>query len=220
MGSRSQPSASGLDLVVIGGGVLGAFHAFHAAEAGLRVTLVDRDCVPRGASVQNFGMIIPDAMPPGEWRRRSVESAAIYRRLRQAFPFHLTEGGTQYVPMTELEAVVARELAAIAPGHGDRVEWLDPVASRAANPLIRPEAAEYGSVVGRDDLKIDPAAFMAALLDWMPVALGVLTYRGLPAVELRVGGPAESVWPTTLVWKHDESSSVPARKPVCCWPTV
>jgi len=37
---------------VIGGGVLGAFHAFHAAENRLRVVLIDRDRVPRGASVQ------------------------------------------------------------------------------------------------------------------------------------------------------------------------
>ncbi|WP_044251924.1 FAD-dependent oxidoreductase [Isosphaera pallida] len=38
---------------VIGGGVLGAFHAFHAAENRLRVVLIDRDRVPRGAPVHN-----------------------------------------------------------------------------------------------------------------------------------------------------------------------
>lgn len=45
------------DVIVIGGGVLGAFHAYFALQRGLRTLLIERNPLPQDASVRNFGMI-------------------------------------------------------------------------------------------------------------------------------------------------------------------
>ncbi|GAB3543766.1 FAD-dependent oxidoreductase [Spirosoma fluminis] len=45
------------DLIVIGAGALGTFHAYHAAKAGLRVLLLEKDNYPVGATVRNFGQV-------------------------------------------------------------------------------------------------------------------------------------------------------------------
>ena len=45
------------DLVVVGGGVLGTFHAYHALKKGLRVALFEKDRQPQGATVRNFGQV-------------------------------------------------------------------------------------------------------------------------------------------------------------------
>ncbi|MBR3369552.1 MAG: FAD-binding oxidoreductase [Rhodobacteraceae bacterium] len=47
----------GVDLVVIGGGVHGAAIALFAARGGMRVTLVERDALARGASGTNAGTL-------------------------------------------------------------------------------------------------------------------------------------------------------------------
>jgi glycine/D-amino acid oxidase-like deaminating enzyme len=50
------------DLIIVGGGVLGTFHAMHALELGLRVAVLERSKTPRGSSVQNFGQVVPSGM--------------------------------------------------------------------------------------------------------------------------------------------------------------
>ena len=60
------------DVIVVGAGVLGVFHAYFAAKQGMRVLLLERDDAPRGASVRNFGWCIPSAMTPGVWAERGM----------------------------------------------------------------------------------------------------------------------------------------------------
>ncbi|MDE5448610.1 FAD-dependent oxidoreductase, partial [Elizabethkingia meningoseptica] len=43
------------DLIVIGGGVLGTFHAYHALEKGLKVAILEKDKAPQSATTRNFG---------------------------------------------------------------------------------------------------------------------------------------------------------------------
>ncbi len=56
------------DVIVIGAGVLGAFHAYFAMRRGLKTLLIDKHLFPQQASIRNFGLIIPSAMPQGIWR--------------------------------------------------------------------------------------------------------------------------------------------------------
>ena len=61
--AKNGPMAT-WDLVVIGAGVLGTFHALFAAQQGWRTLLIERGELPREASVRNFGLIIPSAQAP------------------------------------------------------------------------------------------------------------------------------------------------------------
>ncbi len=59
------------DVIVIGGGAIGVCSAYYLAEAGAKVTLVDRDDVAAGTSYGNAGLIVPShSIPlaaPGVW---------------------------------------------------------------------------------------------------------------------------------------------------------
>jgi len=49
------------DLAVVGGGIVGLAHAWHAVRAGLRVVVLERDEFAVGASVRNFGHVCTSA---------------------------------------------------------------------------------------------------------------------------------------------------------------
>ncbi|WP_232665704.1 NAD(P)/FAD-dependent oxidoreductase [Pseudonocardia sp. TRM90224] len=57
-------SITGGSVTVVGGGIIGLCSAFHLAEAGLRVTVVERGTVGGGASRGNAGEICPDLVAP------------------------------------------------------------------------------------------------------------------------------------------------------------
>ncbi len=163
------------DVVVIGAGVLGAFHAYFAGRKGLRTLLLERHDGPQSASVRNFGMLAAGAQPPGEWHRRGLESAAIYRELAEQFSFPLTRHGSQYLATTPREADVLSEFARLGPDLGYNCRLLDAAESIRLNPVVNPEHC-LASLHFPDDLRLEPRPFFRAFLPWLRRELGCV-YR-------------------------------------------
>lgn len=69
------------DLLIIGGGILGTFHAWSAVEKGLKVAIVDKGSQPRGSSVQNFGQVVPSGMDL-KWQQYGRKSLEIYKSIQ------------------------------------------------------------------------------------------------------------------------------------------
>jgi glycine/D-amino acid oxidase-like deaminating enzyme len=117
------------DIVVIGAGILGTSHAYHAAKRGWRVLLLERGDWPGEASVRNFGTLMPGSLA-GEWRRRGMESIACYHELAAHAGFAFFPSGTLYQVTTPAEATVLEESpsslsrrAAVASCSSPSVPW-------------------------------------------------------------------------------------------------
>src|SRR6056297_1064159 len=91
-----------IDLLVVGGGVLGAFHAYAAVERGLRVVLLERSAEPRGATVRNFGQVVPSGLNQ-VWQPIGRESLRIYRQLQQRCDLSVRQLGSIYIASDEEE---------------------------------------------------------------------------------------------------------------------
>lgn len=154
------------DVVVIGAGVLGSFHAYFACRKGLRTLLVERGDSPNEASVRNFGTIVPSAMTPDEWHARGLETVRIYRDLADKLPPFLQTGGTQYLALTRGELAVLEEFARIGPERGYACRLLGRRESVALNPSISADHC-LGSLHFPDDLRVDSRKLFAGLLPWM-----------------------------------------------------
>lgn len=100
------------DLLIVGGGVLGTFHAYHALQKGLRVAIVEKNNLPQGSSVQNFGQIVPSGMDP-KWQQYGRKSLEIYKSIQAQFDISLRQNGSVYLASDEEEMVLLEELAAI-----------------------------------------------------------------------------------------------------------
>lgn len=148
------------DLVVVGAGILGLAHAYHALSKGLRVVVVERDARAAGASIRNFGHCCITVQ----------DGAALHyaRRGRQhwldaatAAGFWAREAGTLVVARQEDEWAVLKDLrAARGP---DAVHLLDPVAVQRLAPV----RGTIGGALLPGDLRVDPRAAVPAIAHWL-----------------------------------------------------
>ncbi len=101
-----------VDLIVIGGGVLGTFHAYHALARGLSVILLEKNAVPRGATVRNFGQVVPSGMDQ-RWQRYGRESLEIYNSIQKQTDITIRQQGSIYIASDDDERTLIEELHAI-----------------------------------------------------------------------------------------------------------
>ncbi|WP_340064730.1 TIGR03364 family FAD-dependent oxidoreductase [Ascidiimonas aurantiaca] len=101
--------AQKFDIIIIGGGILGTFHAWHALKNGLRVCLVEKDNSPRGATTQNFGQVVPSGMNT-KWQKWGRESLDIYKDIQSSFDISVRQNGTVYLASDQEEEQLLREL--------------------------------------------------------------------------------------------------------------
>lgn len=97
------------DLIVVGGGILGTFHAYHALLLGKTVLQLEKDNYPVGATVRNFGQVIPSGMT-GEWFEYGVRSVEIYQAIQKEFDLSVRKNGSVYIASDEDEQTLIHEL--------------------------------------------------------------------------------------------------------------
>jgi D-hydroxyproline dehydrogenase subunit beta len=132
------------DVVVIGGGAIGAAAAFYLAKAGKRVTLVERAGLAREASGANVGLVTlfsghsleePDPGPVYALTRASVDA---YESLGEEVGMNIEYeqcGGVVWTDSEEKLRLIRRAREGYA-GHGVPVEWLDAAGVRECEPAF------------------------------------------------------------------------------------
>lgn len=101
-----------VDLVVVGAGIVGLAHAWHAVREGLSVAVVERDEHAAGASVRNFGHGCFTAQD-GVAFEYAMAAREEWLKLAAEAGFWLREHGTLVAARAEDELEVLREFAAI-----------------------------------------------------------------------------------------------------------
>ena len=142
------------DLLVIGGGVLGAFHAFHALQRGLRVTMLERNSEPLGATVRNFGQVVPSGMDP-HWQQLGRRSLQIYQALQSEADLSIRQQGSIYIASDECELALLEELADINRQNDYRSELLSAKQCCERYPGLRTDYCK-GGLFFPDELSLNP----------------------------------------------------------------
>lgn len=100
------------DLLIIGGGALGTFHAYHALQRGLRVALFEKDKAPNSATVRNFGQIVPSGMNR-KWQAYGRKSLEVYLSIQEKWDLDIRQMGSIYLASDEEEQQLLEELQQI-----------------------------------------------------------------------------------------------------------
>jgi FAD dependent oxidoreductase TIGR03364 len=101
------------DLIVIGGGNLGTFHAYHALLKGKTVLMIEKDSKPIEATVRNFGQIVPSGQALENWFEYGRESLAIYKNIQSKFDITVRQNGSYYFASDDQEMTLLEETRAL-----------------------------------------------------------------------------------------------------------
>lgn len=153
----TQLSSKKYDLVIIGAGVLGLSHAWHALRLGLRTAIVERDEVAVGASVRNFGHV-GVSVHSGKAREYAEITRTEWLAIGAASGLSVREVGTTIVLRNELEAAVVAEFTAA------QTESVEAVSREQTAAALGVDSAlvHSGAHLPRD-LRLDPGDAIATL---------------------------------------------------------
>ncbi|PRH77601.1 TIGR03364 family FAD-dependent oxidoreductase [Streptomyces solincola] len=175
-------------VIVVGAGVLGTMHAWHAVNRGHQVVQIEREADARGASLRNFGQIWVSGRAAGEELATALRARELWEAVGARVPgIGFRANGSLTPVRTERELAVA-EAAAAAPDAAARgFTLLTPGEARALNPALRGEFA--AALRCERDAAVEPRTAQRALREAL-AETGRYTF--LPGREVRdvVGGSA------------------------------
>jgi len=216
------------DVVVIGGGIVGAACAYYLCAAGLDVHLVERHFPASGTSRACDGLILLwDKNGAGLDLGRA--SAALWDDLSQTLDldFEYARTGTVFLAENEMGVVAARERVAAMKSAGVRAEALDGPGLRSLEPNLAPDLA--GGAFFPDDAQVDPRRATLALLA-AAQQQGLTIHTHAEVVAIRRGGngggrvsyvvtPSGDIATETVVcsagaWSNDVAKLVGIETPI------
>jgi FAD dependent oxidoreductase TIGR03364 len=98
------------DLIIIGGGVIGTFCAYHALRKKKSVLLIEKDEIPFEASFRNFGQAVPSGQSLNKWFDYGRKSLQIYKDLQDLTDISLVKNGSWYLASDDQEMGLIEEL--------------------------------------------------------------------------------------------------------------
>lgn len=101
------------DLVVVGAGTLGTFHAYHALLRGKTVLLIEKDSEPIEATVRNFGQVVPSGQTLDTWFEYGRESLNIYKSIQSKTDITVRQNGSYYFASDDEEMTLLEESRAL-----------------------------------------------------------------------------------------------------------
>jgi D-hydroxyproline dehydrogenase subunit beta len=108
--STAQPEQT-VDLVVVGAGIVGLAHAWHATKQGLSVVVLERDAWAVGASIRNFGHVCATAQS-GLALEFALAAREAWLDVADATGVQIKQAGTVVLARTDAEVSVLEAFAA------------------------------------------------------------------------------------------------------------
>ena len=161
-----MPSARQADIAVIGAGIVGLAHAYEAARRGLSVVLFERNARALGASIRNFGMILPLGMAPGAVHERAMRSREVWLEVSPQAGIWHEQAGALVLAYHEDERAVLCEFAGQAPALGYPCTWLGADDVLRRNRAVR-AAGLRGGLWSPAEVIVDPREALAKLPDYL-----------------------------------------------------
>ena len=165
------------DLIVIGGGVLGTFHAYHALEKGLKVAVLEKDKAPQSATTRNFGQVVPSGMDT-KWQNYGRESLQIYKELQSKFDITVRQNGSAYFASNDEEVALIEELYQINKNNDYSSVLLTKEECLAKYPGLRTDYVKAG-LFFPEEVTVEPRTMIHRLQAYLVQEKGLklLTYQ-------------------------------------------
>jgi FAD dependent oxidoreductase TIGR03364 len=175
----SQIQTRGVDVAIVGAGILGLAHAYLAARSGKSVAVFERHPRAMSASIRNFGMVWPIGQPHGEMHRLALRSREIWLEVLGEAKLPYRPHGSLHVAYEPDEAQVIQEFVERAPALGYECAWLDREATLARSKAVKPEGL-LGALWSPTEMTVDPRQIIGSLPAFLEERYGVQFHFATP----------------------------------------
>jgi FAD dependent oxidoreductase TIGR03364 len=169
--------------LVVGGGILGTWHALELCRAGYAVHHLEADATPRGASVRNFGLIWVSGRRSGAELDAALRSRQRWEEVSADVPgVGFRPHGSLTLARTDGERKVMEEFA----HHGEAMErsttYVSPDEIIALNPGVQGDVA--GGLYCSRDAVVEPRRALGALRSYLSARESYTYHPGCRIVSL------------------------------------
>jgi len=155
------------DLIIIGGGILGTFHAFHALKANKSVLQIEKDNFAVGSTVRNFGQVVPSGME-NEWFEYGRVATMLYKQIQSEYDISVRTNGSLYLASDDDEVQLLHELK----GHYDlldyRSELLTAEMARQKHPVLNKDYVKE-ALFFPDEVSVEPHLMIHKLQEYLKI---------------------------------------------------
>jgi FAD dependent oxidoreductase TIGR03364 len=161
-----EATLDGERVVVVGGGIFGTMHALFALARGANVVHLERDLVPSGATVRNFGLVWVSGRAPGRELNLALRSRELWEDIAHDVPgVGFRANGSITLIDNERELEVAERAMERGDAKEREFELLTRDEILERNPALRGEFSS-GIYCGRD-AAVESRAALGALRTYM-----------------------------------------------------
>ena len=179
------------DVVCVGAGALGTFHAYFAAKKGKRVLLMERDFTPYEGTVRNFGQCVASGQEIPLWRERGMKALRTYKNLQSQIDITLRNHGTCYIASDDAEMQLLEEMHQYNLGGDHESQLLSKEALVDKYPSVRADYAK-GALFYRQEISLEPRTAIGKIIDFVQQDAGVIFKNNTTAIRCeRNGGKIE-----------------------------
>ncbi|MCT4356087.1 TIGR03364 family FAD-dependent oxidoreductase [Streptomyces sp. Je 1-79] len=176
-----------MKVIVVGAGVVGTMHAWHAVERGHEVVHIEREAEARGASLRNFGQIWVSGRAGGEELDTALRARELWEGIGARVPgLGFRAIGSLTPVRNDLELAVAEAALARPDAAARGYKLLTADEARQVNPALR--GAFQAALWCERDAAVEPRTAQLALREAL-LASGKYTF--LPNREVRDVSGAE-----------------------------
>jgi FAD dependent oxidoreductase TIGR03364 len=187
------------DLAVVGAGIVGLAHAYHALKKGLKVVLFEREQFAVGASVRNFGMLWPIGQAPGEGLDLAMRSRAHWMEVAKAGGFWLNPSGSLHLAYHQDEWEVLQEFCNLYPDIY-QTRLLRPADVMEKSAAVNPTGL-VGGLWSETECVVNPREAVRRIPLWLQEKFGLEVRRGQQVKEIAMPKvvTSEETWRTDRV---------------------
>ncbi|MFW3459866.1 TIGR03364 family FAD-dependent oxidoreductase [Streptomyces microflavus] len=172
-------------VIVVGAGVVGTMHAWHAVSRGHEVVQIERESEARGASLRNFGQIWVSGRAGGEELETALRARELWEGIGRRVPGLGFRACGSLTPLRTAREVAVAEAALARPDAAARgYKLLTAQEARALNPALR--GTFTAALWCERDAAVEPRTAQLALKAEL-LASGRYTYLGGREVREVVG---------------------------------
>ena len=181
-------STGATDVIVIGGGVIGASIAYHLALKNIEVLLFEQHAIAAGSSGACDGAVLLQSKKPGIHLQLAIASTKRFAALAQNLPYPIEykNNGSMVVIEHEAEMAAMETFVTQQRRHGLEIAFLDPQEAQEIVPALSENIA--GATFSPHDGKINPIRLnLAFILGAKQQGARVHVGEGVKRIELNGG---------------------------------